>query len=227
MTTANTTATPETSDPAPTSAASTPAASSASIGHRFAPSIRIKGLIVFVVLMAYSVVIAFFAFHQKNLLLRDFEKIQGALETETMLKQADVSAFHAVMAIFANIDASDHAAGMQRIQMHYQLLQRRQAELTARLPDASLNVAGLNAAWDEANKNSSRANLNRMIGELIEAKNDIAVLTEQVQENRKSLSERYRTQSDSAAMTTLVLGMLGLGLLGAIIGLFFRRLTDD
>nr|MDP2191907.1 ATP-binding protein [Rhodoferax sp.] len=182
---------------------------------------------MFAALMFYSVVIALFAFHQKNLLLHDFEEIQRTIETETMLRQADVSTFHALMAIFVNIDASDHAAGMQRIQMHYQLLQRRQAELTARLPDASLNVAGLNAAWDEVNKDSSRANLNRLIVALLKTKNDLALLTEQVQESRKSMSERYRTQSDSAAMTTFLLGMLGLGLVGTIIGLFFRRLTDD
>ena len=94
-------------------------------------------------------------------------------------------------------------------------------------PNASLNVADLNAAWEDANKDSSRANLNRVIIELIKTKNNLALLTEQVQERRKSLSERYRTQSDSVAMTTFLLGMLGLGLLGAIIGLFFRRLTDD
>ena len=48
-------------------------------------SIRTKGLIVFAALMAYSVVLALFAFHQKNLLLHDFENIQGTLETETMM----------------------------------------------------------------------------------------------------------------------------------------------
>lgn len=219
--------TPATSDSAPASGAAKPLAVFASNGHRFVLSIRTKGLIVFAALMVYSVVIALFVFHQKNLLLHEFEEIQGALETEAMLKQADVSTFHAVMAIFANIDASDQAAGMQRIRMHHQSLLHRHAELSARLPNASLNGADLNAAWEEANKDSSRANLNRVIVELIKTKNNLALLTEQVQERRKSLSERYRTQSDSVAMTTFLLGMLGLGLLGAIIGLFFRRLTDD
>lgn len=227
MTTANAMATPETSDPAPASGALTPPASAASNRHRFVLSIRTKGLIVFAALMAYSVVIAFFVFHQKSLLLHDFDEIQGALETEAMLKQADVSTFHAILAIFANIDASDHAAGMQRIQMHHQALLHRHAELTARLPNASLNMTNLNAAWEEVRKDSSKTNLKQLIVELIKAKSDLASLTEQVQESRKSLSGRYRTQSDSVAMTTFLLGMLALGLLGASIGLFFRRLTDD
>ena len=212
---------------APTSGASPPLASSASNGNRFVLSIRTKGLIVFSALIAYSIVIAAFAFHQKNLLLRDFEEIQAALETEAMLKQADVSTFHAVMTIFTNIDASGPVAGMQRIQMHRQSLLYRHAALTARLPNASLNVRDLNAAWEEANKDSSKANLNRLIVELLKTKNDIALLTEQAQESRKSLSERYHTKSNSVATTTFLLAILCLGLLGAIIGLFFRRLTDD
>lgn len=194
---------------------------------RFVLSIRTKGLIVITTLIAYSIIIAIFAFNQKNLLLHDFEEIQGALETEAMLKQADLSAFHAVMAIFANVDAADHVEAMQRIEMHHQTLLDLEAELSARLPNDSLNEADLNADWELANKNPSKANLNRLVVELIKVKNDFALLTEQVQEIRKSMSARYRTQTDSVAMTTLLLGMLGLGLLGAIIILFFRRLTDD
>jgi two-component system NtrC family sensor kinase len=227
MTSANTTETLGTSDAASTPGTSTPPATFTTSGHRFVLSIRTKGMFVFTALIAYSVVVAFFAFHQKNLLLRDFEEIQGTLETEAMLRQADVSTFHAVMAIFANIDKPDHAAGMRNLRMHHQALLHRHAELTARLPNASMDVADLNTAWEEANKDSSRTNLNRLIVELIKAKNNLALLTEQVQESRKFLSERYRMQSDSVAMTTFLLGMLGLGLLGAIIGLFFRRLTDD
>ena len=196
-------------------------------GPRFALSIKSKGLLVFVALIAYSVVIASFAFHQKNLLLRDFEKIQATLETEAMLKQADVSTFHAVMTIFTHINASGLAAGMQRIQMHRQSLMLRHEALSLRFPDSPLSVANLNGAWEAANTDSSEANLKLLIFELIKTKNDIALVTEQVQESRKSMSERYRTKSNSVAMTTFSLGMLGLGLLGAIIGLFFRRLTND
>ena len=196
-------------------------------GQRFILSIRTKGLIVFAALIVYSVVIALFAFHQKNLLLGEFEQIQGTLETEALLKQADVATFHAVMAIFANIGAADQALGMQRIRLHHQSLLQQHARLTARLPNAYLNMADLNMAWEQANRDSSRPNLNGLIVELIKAKNDLALLTEQVQASRKSMSERYRTQSDSVAMPTFLLGLLGLGLLGAFIGLFFRRLTDD
>ena len=195
--------------------------------NRFLISIRTKGLIVFFALIVYSIVIAIFAFHQKNLLLRDFEEIQENLETETMLKQAEVSSFHAVMAIFANIDAHDQTAGMQRIQMHYQSLIDRQSELTNRLPADVLKLDDVNTAWDRLNSNVTKINLDKLGIELIKAKDDLATIIEKTESERKSLSDHYRAQSDSVAMTTFLLGILGLGLLGAIIGLFFRRLTND
>ncbi|MES2149418.1 MAG: ATP-binding protein [Pseudomonadota bacterium] len=190
-------------------------------------SIRTKGMLVFSALIVYSALIAFFAFHQKNQLLRDFEVIQGLLETESMLKEADLAAFHAVMAVFANAEASDQQAGLQRIQMHYQSLLERQAALAPRLPDAYLNLEDMRAAWSHIIKDPSRANLNRMVAELVETKNGLAALTEQVQAERRSDSEHYRDLADSVAMTAFMLGLLGLGLLGAIIGLFFRRLSED
>ena len=188
--------------------------------------VRTKGMLVFAALIVYSVLIAWFAFHQKNLLLRDFEAIQGTLETEAMLKQADIATFHAVTALFVNLEATDPAK-MERIGLHYQSLLERHGALQARLPGADLNMAQLRATWAELNANPSRARLNRMIAQLVHTRNDIAALAEQLQSARQRSSERYRRQADSAALTALVCGMLGLSLLGAVSVLFFRRLTDD
>lgn len=194
---------------------------------RFSMSIRTKGLLVFAALMIYTLIVDGFVFHQKELLLRDFEEIQQTLEAEALLKQVDVSTFHTVMAIFANNDGPDRAEGLQRIAMHRQSLLRRHAELLIRLPQTDLSVVNMNAVWNDVSQDPSRNNLNRLMVELIKIKNATGVLTEQSQARRKQLSERYRTHSDSVAITTFMLGMLGLALLGAIIGLFFRRLTDD
>lgn len=201
--------------------------STSSFRQRFALSIQTKGLIAFFALMVYAMFIAFFVFQQKNQLLQELENIESALETEAMLKEADVATFHAVMAIFANVEAPDHAAGMQRIQMHYQSLQQRHVELAQRLPSAGLNMGHVNLAWEAVRRSSSRDNLNQLSVELIETKNELALLTDQVQANRKALSVHYREQSNAVAITTVMLVMLGLSLLGASIGWFFRRLTVD
>jgi two-component system, NtrC family, sensor kinase len=195
--------------------------------RRLVLSIRTKGMVVFAALLAYFVLISAFVFYQKNLLLREFEAIQVTLETEAMLKQADVATFHTVMALFANADALERQDGMARLRMHYDALLVHHAALAQRLPHAYIDLKPLNAVWAELNREPANAALNRMVAELVETKNGLARLTEQVQESRKSAFEHYRSQSNSVALTALGLGMLGLGLLGAIIGLFFRRLTDD
>ncbi|MES2049520.1 MAG: hypothetical protein V4447_14055 [Pseudomonadota bacterium] len=194
---------------------------------RFLISVRTKGLIVFFALIVYSIVIAIFAFHQKGLMLRDFEEIQTNLETESMLKQAETSSFHAVMAIFASVDAQDKLAGMPAIQINLASLRDRQAELAARLPENSFSLSNVNAAWNDLDNDVSKINLNKMSVELIKTKDQLAALIEKMESERGFLAEHYRAQGDSVAMTTFLLGILGLGLLGAIIGLFFRRLTND
>lgn len=190
-------------------------------------SVRTKGLIVFCAVIVYSIAVAWFAFHQKNLLLGDFEGIQSGLETEAMLRQADASTFHAITAISANIEAPDREAGMRRIQMHQQLFLARQAVLTEKLPKGSPNASQVILAFEDANKDPSTGNLKRLAAALIEFEADLTRLTEQMQDHRRILSERYRQGADSAALTVFGLGSAGLVLLGAVIGLFFRRLAID
>lgn len=193
----------------------------------YAFSVRTKGLIVFGALITYGVIIALFVFHQKNLLLHDFEEIEQSLEVDGMLKQADTAAFHAVMGVFANVDTPDGAAGMQRIQMHYQMLRTKHAELRERLPQFDLSLDGVDVALEEATKDPSRATMSHLLVELVKTKNEFTNLAEQSQIARKRMSEHFRLQTDSVVMTTLFLGMMGLALLGAIKLLFFRQLTND
>ncbi|HJV88654.1 MAG TPA: ATP-binding protein [Noviherbaspirillum sp.] len=193
----------------------------------FAFSVRAKGLVVFGTLITYAVIIALFAFHQKNLLQRDFDEIQQSLEVDAMLKQADTAAFHAVMAVFANVDSPDREAGMQRILMHYQMVRTMQAQLKERMPGFDISLTGVNAALAEADKDPSRAAMTQLIVELVKTKNEFTALADRSQIARQRMSERYRLQTDSVAMTTLMMGMMGLALLGAISGLFFKRLTED
>lgn len=192
----------------------------------FSLSVRTKGLIVFGALIIYAFVIAVFVFHQKELLFREFEEIQQSLELDNRLKQADTAAFHAVMAVFANIDSTDRAAGMQRVQMHFQLLRDRHADLAA-TTQLGLTLAGVNAAFAEAKREPTKANMNQLVVELVKVKNEFTNLAEQSELARKRLSDRYKAQANSVAMTAMLLAMLGLALLGAITGLFFRQLTED
>ncbi|OGB23097.1 MAG: hypothetical protein A3I66_08785 [Burkholderiales bacterium RIFCSPLOWO2_02_FULL_57_36] len=188
---------------------------------------RDKGLVVVVSLIAYAMFIAVFVVQQKNLLLRDFDEIQQSVEIDGLLKQVDGAIFQSVMATYANIDALDRGALMQRIQFHYHTLVTKHAELGARAPQYNLNLASVNAALSLAEVEPSRINLNQLAQALLKAKGEFAQIIEQAQQSRKQMTENYRKLGDSMVMTALLLGMLGLALLGALTVLFFRRLKED
>lgn len=190
-------------------------------------SVRTKGLFVFGGLIAYAVIIALFVFHQKNLLLRDFDEIQRSLEVDILLKQADTAAFHAVTGMFANVDASDREAGLQRMRMHYQILRAKHAELQQVMPKFDVSLDDVGAALEDARGNPSRENMRQLMVELIKTKNVFTNLTEQSQQARQRMSDRYRTQTDLVTMTTMFLAMMGLALLGTIMAVFFKQLTKD
>ncbi len=212
-----------------TSAASAPAApnSAAVAAARPVWSVRDKGLIVIGALVVYSIFIAIFVFHQKNLLLHDFDEIQQSVEVDGILKQVDAAVFQSVMATYANIDALDRAAVMQRIKFHYQTLLNKHAELVARAPQYNLNLAGVDAAMTRADNNPSKANMSLLIQELLKIENEFTQLTAEGQESRNRMTTNFRKLGDSVVMTALLLGMLGLALLGTLTMLFFRQLKVD
>jgi two-component system, NtrC family, sensor kinase len=190
-------------------------------------SVRIKGLIVFGALLVYAIAITLFVLQQKSYLQQEFDEIQKTFEVDGVLKQVDLAVFHTAMAAFLNTDGSDQAAGMQRIHVHHQLLLMKHAELTSMLPSFKLSLDGVNAALAVANRDPSKASMNRLIQELSKSKSEFTLLTELSKEKQKRLSEHYQKRSDTVGLTVLLLGMLGLGCLGAIAGVFFRRLTED
>ena len=196
-------------------------------GDGFFLSVGAKGVLVFVALIAYLTGIAMFAIHQKDLLFRDFENIQEAISDEAILAQAHVSIFHAIGALTVNMNDADPEAGMRRIQMHQNLYHTRQSEVTARFPLRASNAGHVKAAFEAANRDASQENLKLLVTELLESESELERLTEETREKRKSLSLQYRTRSDAAALTVIVLGALGLLLLAAAVGFFFRRLVHD
>lgn len=191
------------------------------------PSVRTKGLIVFGALISYALIIAVFVFHEKNRLMHDFEDIQKSLDVDSVLIQADTAAFHTVIGVFANVDESNPRAGMQRIQMHYQILRNRHTELKRVMPQLGVSLDGVDAALEDVSSNMSREAMGRLVDELVKVKNEYTRLAEQMPQVRNHLAEQYRAQTNSVAMTTMLLGLIGLGLLGAIMALFFRQLTED
>ncbi len=189
--------------------------------------LRVKGFLAFSAVVIYAVLLTTFTFNKKAELVEEFERLQNLYKIEEQLRQVDATAFHIVMAVFMNSDRDDQGAAVQRFQSNFELLKRKTAEMTLRYPYASVNLAGVEQALAEAAAHPSAAVLATMNSELLKVKIEV---TQHIDESRReqiATAERFRMQWDSAALASLLFGLIGLLLLGAIIGLFFTRLTND
>ncbi len=189
--------------------------------------LRVKGFLAFAAVVIYAVLLTTYIFNKKTELVDEFERLQNLYKVEEQLRQVDATAFHIVMAVFINSDRDDQSSVVQRFQSNFELLKRKNAELTMRYPYASVNLAGIEQALAQATAQPSAAALATMNSELLKVKIEV---TQHIDESRReqiATAERFHMQWDSAALASLLFGLIGLLLLGAIIGLFFTRLTND
>lgn len=189
--------------------------------------LRVKGFLAFAAVVIYAVLLTTFTFNKKAELVDEFERLQNFYKVEDGLRQVDATAFHIVMAVFMNSNTDDQNAQVQRFLENFELLKKKNAELTMHYPFAGVNLTGIEQAIAKAAAQPSSAGLAAMNSELLKVK---IVITRHIDESRQeqmATAERFHMLWDSAALASLLFGLIGLLLLGAIIGLFFTRLTND
>ncbi len=189
--------------------------------------LRVKGFLAFTAVVIYAVLFTTYTFIKKAELVDEFERLQSLYKIEDDLRQVDATAFHVVMAIFMNSSTNDPRAQIQRFQENFDLLRKRNAELTMRYPLAGVNLSGIEQALAKAAAHPSSAGLAVMNSELLKVKIQITQHIDESIQEQKTAAETFRMLWDSAALAALLFGLIGLLLLGAIIGLFFTRLTND
>jgi len=189
--------------------------------------LRVKGFLAFAAVVIFAVLLTTFTFGKKAELVDEFERLQNLYKVEEQLRQVDATAFHIVMAVFINSDKDDQNSVVQRFQSNFDLLKRKNSELTMRYPYASVNLAGVEQALAQATEHPSAAALAAMNSELLKVKIEVTQHIDESRRDQIATAERFHMQWDSAALASLLFGLIGLLLLGAIIGLFFTRLTND
>jgi len=189
--------------------------------------LRAKGFLAFSAVVIYAVLLTSFTFDKKTELVSEFEHLQNLYKVEDDFRQVDAAVLHIVMAVFLNSNKSDLEAGVQRFRENFGFLKQKNAELAARLPSARLNLAGIEQAMALASAHSSSTSLAVMNSELLKVKIEITQHIDELRQEQKATAENFHMKWDSAALASLLFGLIGLVLLGTIIGLFFSRLTHD
>ena len=189
--------------------------------------LRVKGFLAFAAVVIYAVLLTTFTFNKKAELVDEFEHLQDLYKVEDGLRQLDATAFHIVMAVFMNPKTDDKKAVIGHFKENFELLKKKNAELTARYPIAGVNLAGLEQAVVQTTEHPTAQGLEQMNAELLKVKIEITQHIDESTREQKATAERFHMLWDSAALASLLFGLIGLLLLGAIIGLFFTRLTND
>lgn len=189
--------------------------------------LRVKGFLAFAAVVIYAVLLTTFTFNKKAELVAEFEHLQDLYRVEDGLRQVDATAFHIVMAVFMNSKTADHRVVIQRFLENFELLKRKNTDLSMHYPIAGVNLAGVENAVLRAAAHPSAEGLAAMNSELLKVKIEITQHIDEATREQKTTAESFHMLWDSAALASLLFGLIGLLLLGAIIGLFFTRLTND
>ncbi len=189
-------------------------------------SLKIKALILFIGVITYCVFISLFVLHQKTVLLDEFAELQGVYKVEDSLRRLNMAVFHVVMTIFS-MNPQDREKSFSRLQENLQFIEDSHAVIGVDLSHYQPTFTGLTGALKDATASPSQANLADLRQKIGAARVMLDELADQVQRKQNTLAAEFRRRSNSSMMTALVLGMLGVVLIGAIIGLFFSRLTND
>lgn len=189
--------------------------------------LRVKGFLAFAAVVIYAVLLTTFTFNKKAELVNEFEHLRDLYKVEDGLRQVDATAFHIVMAVFMNSKTTDQKVVIQRFLENFGLLKRKNAELIMHYPVAGVNLAGIEQAVERAAAHPSAEGLAAMNSELLKVKIEITQHIDEATREQKATAENFLMLWDSAALASLLFGLIGLLLLGAIIGLFFTRLTND
>jgi signal transduction histidine kinase len=190
-------------------------------------SLSVKGLLAFIAVAIYAVLLTAFTFDKKEELVNEFENLKNLYHVEEQLRQVEATAFHIVMAVFLNSNSDDHNAVVQRFKTNLALLKGKNEELIAQYPAAGINLRRLEDAVNRAAEFPAENDIEIMNSELLKVKIEITRHIDTSRREQEATAEHFHMLWDSAALASLLFGLIGLFLLGAIIGLFFTRLTND
>ena len=189
-------------------------------------SLRTKGMIVFAIMIAYATILTLYGLHQKELLLERFIALQELHESEGVLRQSSVAAFNDMANLFVLLDVTRNSDPHQ-VMAHVGDIRSRYREIITKYPSLEPHFTTLSESIDLAIKEPTAVSVLRIRRDVLGIRNTILDLANQAQAKQQALGEEYRELGNRAAVTLLLLAVLGVIVFGAIAGIFFTRLTGD
>ncbi|MBW2273865.1 MAG: GHKL domain-containing protein [Deltaproteobacteria bacterium] len=190
-------------------------------------SMRTKGLLFIGMLVAYGAFVAAYVLHENGALLKEFEEYRHTQKAEGALIEANLAVFDAYRALFLITERVERKIIVERVHDHVMVLTERYQTLSRLFPEEAEPYKRLIKYFSEAVVDPSVSKLRALKDALGRSKTDLDGL---LAANRKLGEERfaaYHRRSNAAALSALLLGLLGLLVLGIGTSVFFGRMARD
>jgi len=194
---------------------------------RRALSLRAKGILAFVLMVAYVIVLGFSTETQRQNLLQVVGELEHAHRAEAQLLEINTSMARTLLAVNMAFSAEDLASAsiraMIEVEATLSLLEAvgddhpRILELSGKLHSLVRDIA---QSPSLTVLSGTRAMLNELTIELDR-------ITQAAHQKRLRLLDQYREDYDRITLSSLAMLVIGLILLGAATAIFFSRLTWD
>lgn len=195
------------------------------LGHQ--ASLRFKSYIVYGALILSTAAVTVFVLYQKAFLLGQFDAVQAAYETETRLREVDLTILHTIQAQVVSIESIGIEQDVAHARDHVKLLLEFFNDVADRHIRDWPETAALQAALRLAYENTTRDTMAALGQNLTDVRRKLESRLATSRAYRKMMTDDFRARSDSVAVVALTLMLLVFTMLGVINALFFTRLTQD
>ncbi len=190
-------------------------------------SLRTKGIIAFLVLAAYVLLIGFMLAQQRAALRVTVEQQQTMFGVEESLARVNSALAYAILNVneaystpnsratadSIALDIEALLAGLQVIDKGYPLLRPWILRLER-------DVERVRSDWGSGSLVGLRESLHELVAKL-------DAVTIEARDRQQALAEDFRSVYDSITLTSLVMGLIGAGVFGGVVLMFFSRLVWD
>ncbi|MCG6891248.1 MAG: HAMP domain-containing histidine kinase [Gammaproteobacteria bacterium] len=192
-------------------------------GPKFYRSLRSRGYIIFILLLAYLVLATVFFFNQREKSLLKLEEYQKIQQAQAELVKADIVAIHFDRLLFSNVTPTE----FQQVAGYFSSLEQQYRNLALLFPEQVATFARLEQSIPRSTLESEEIYLQSARLHLAESINEIERLIAANQVRLTNLIQQYQHQEDLLGIKLLVLGAVGLIQIGALTAVFFNRLKSD
>lgn len=190
-------------------------------------ALRTKGILAFVALVLYIIVVGIFAAGERQKLLVSVQDLERSHVVEEKLAKVNTMVAHTVLKSQEAFYAPEPRQNHESIALDIEAIQAALASLVSYYPRFAVNIDRLEADLVELRSTRGRSALVSLRTGIFDLVDHLDAFTRQVRGGRELLSAQYRLHYDAITLITLIGGLVGVIVFGGLVTLFFTRLAWD